>query len=314
MGVTTVFSMLSFNTFLTYSVQIISLEPRPRFRHQPLECQKESVISCKYVSLDTAAPKWADEITLPNNSTMKIKSRTESSAIYKDSLMEAYFSWNKGAMVVKISQPGRVWTIHGCGDAGCFLMIEHYPHKQYEGDGVELPSGLKQRSKIPTNGVELPSRLIQAPTIEDSGTKTTISNIVYYTTKFKNSFTNEEAMNAFINLVFLETNQGYENSDIPIILVLHCKLELITDTDYESMQPSNALITFTDTESRKSADTASLWTAYLYMTHSQSCAAGWVDVARTCPAAYVVVDKNCALLGYKFAHELGHNLGNRHNI
>ena len=76
MGVTTVFSLLCFNTFLAASVNIISMDPRPRGK-QPLECQEESVIACQYVSLDTGAPRWADEISLPNNKTMKIKSRTE---------------------------------------------------------------------------------------------------------------------------------------------------------------------------------------------------------------------------------------------
>ena len=40
--------------------------------------------------------------------------------------------------------------------------------------------------------------------------------MVYYTAKFRNSFPNVEEMNTYIDLVFLEANQGYENSNFPM--------------------------------------------------------------------------------------------------
>ena len=137
--------------------------------------------------------------------------------------------------------------------------------------------------------------------------------MVYYTAKFRNSFPNVKAMNTYIDLVFLEANQGYENSNVPIIIVVHCK-ELISIRDYESLTSRDALANFGIDVGTKSVDTASLWTETFDMVSSTACASGYVDVARDCRWAYSVVNKGCALLGYGFAHELGHNLGSRHNI
>ena len=92
MGVTTVLYIIYLNTVLTSSAKLLNFNTI-----QPSDCQKESVISCKYVALDTNPPKWSDEITLPSEitlETLKIKSRSNSSAIFTGHpLIEAYFIW-----------------------------------------------------------------------------------------------------------------------------------------------------------------------------------------------------------------------------
>ena len=79
--------------------------------------------------------------------------------------------------------------------------------------------------------------------------------MVYYTAKFRNSFPNVEEMNTYIDLVFLEANQGYENSNVPILLVMHCK-ELISIRDYDSLSAGEALANFAQDVGTQSADTA----------------------------------------------------------
>ena len=53
-------------------------------------------------------------------------------------------------------------------------------------------------------------------TRKDSTTVATYSLMLWYTPEFKNTFFTEADMEAFINLVIEETNQGYINSQIPV--------------------------------------------------------------------------------------------------
>ena len=68
------------------------------------------------------------------------------------------------------------------------------------------------------------------------------------------------------------------------------------------------------TEDSKSADTTSLWAETFDYSKSQACGVAYVDISGHCSWAYSVINKDCTLHGYGFAHELGHNFGNRNNI
>ena len=58
-------------------------------------------------------------------------------------------------------------------------------------------------------------------TRKDSTTVATYSLMLWYTPEFKNTFFSEADMEAFINLVIEETNQGYINSQIPVRTHVH---------------------------------------------------------------------------------------------
>ena len=137
--------------------------------------------------------------------------------------------------------------------------------------------------------------------------------MVYYTKSFRDSFVSEAEMNAYIDLAFLETNIGYQNSNISLTLTVHCK-ELIDVRDYEILTANEALVFFRTDASRKNADTASLWTETFDFYASSACGVAYVDVSNWCDWAYSVIEKYCAMDGYGFAHELGHNFGSWHNI
>ena len=51
---------------------------------------------------------------------------------------------------------------------------------------------------------------------KDTTTVITYSVMIWYTPEFRNTFFTEADMEAFVNLVIEETNQGYINSQIPV--------------------------------------------------------------------------------------------------
>ena len=57
---------------------------------------------------------------------------------------------------------------------------------------------------------------------KDTTTVVTYSVMLWYTPEFRNTFSTEADMEAFVNLVIEETNQGYINSNIPVSpLLIH---------------------------------------------------------------------------------------------
>ena len=58
-------------------------------------------------------------------------------------------------MFVKVTHPGKVWTIHGCGEDDCFLLIEHYPRVPHATiDGVDNPPWAAPRSHAHVHEVQ----------------------------------------------------------------------------------------------------------------------------------------------------------------
>ena len=57
-------------------------------------------------------------------------------------------------------------------------------------------------------------------TKQDSTSLVTYSVMLWYTPEFRNTFISEADLEAFVNLVIEETNQGYINSKIPVCVLL----------------------------------------------------------------------------------------------
>ena len=57
-------------------------------------------------------------------------------------------------------------------------------------------------------------------TQQDSTSLVTYSVMLWYTPEFRNTFISEADLEAFVNLVIEETNQGYINSKIPVCALL----------------------------------------------------------------------------------------------
>ena len=263
-------------------------------------CMSESVISCVQVKIDLEVVKQADIISLPNETILKIKSRNGHSSTYQNQLAEAYFVWDKVTIVGKITMPGKIWSIQGCGNT-CYLWIEHTQKGRYDIEALPVPPGPMMERQL----IEYQE--------EDPDTIVTVTNMVYYTPTFRDSFVNDDELNAYIDLVFLEANTGYQNSGISLRIQVHCK-ELIEVIYYEGLTAGHALQSFQGDASRKDADTASLWAESFDYYGSRACGVAYVDVSTYCDYAYSVISKTCAMQGYGFAHELGHNFGSWHKI
>ena len=121
------------------SVEIVNFNVIQR-RSKPSICMSESVISCVYVKINLEVVKQADQITLPDQTILKVKSRNNNSATYQNVLAEAHFVWYGDTVVGKITEPGKIWSIQGCGEE-CFIWIEHSPKSRYDIAGLPVPGG-----------------------------------------------------------------------------------------------------------------------------------------------------------------------------
>ena len=135
----------------------------------------------------------------------------------------------------------------------------------------------------------------------------TMSIIVYYTPEFRESTADIEG---FVNQAIAETNQGYANSQIPLVAEVFCTKEARVKDSNNGFQLledfSNSLGTVRAL--RNSADMA-----ILLVNNSNYC--GIASTIHSIPSGnnYAWVLKGCALGYFTFAHEIGHLFGAGHN-
>ena len=87
----------------------------------------------------------------------------------------------------------------------------------------EAPRFVQDTKDAQDSNVSMDRELTQ----KDTTTVVTYSVMLWYTPEFRNTFFAEDDMEAFVNLVIEETNQGYINSQIPV-----CTYPIITWRHY----------------------------------------------------------------------------------
>ena len=87
----------------------------------------------------------------------------------------------------------------------------------------EAPRLVQDTKDAQDSNVSMDRELTQ----KDTTTVVTYSVMLWYTPEFRNTFFAEDDMEAFVNLVIEETNQGYINSQIPV-----CTYPIITWRHY----------------------------------------------------------------------------------
>jgi len=133
--------------------------------------------------------------------------------------------------------------------------------------------------------------------------------MIWYTPQFKKSFSSELELDLFIDEIFTVTNQGYNNSKIPVRAVKYDVKQHPTLTD---IYDSSALIrAFQHSMSRSDLFNCADSTALL-VKDTRACGVGRRDGVYSCNA-YSVTRKDCASQQFTFGHELGHNFGALHN-
>ncbi|CAG1010791.1 hypothetical protein BURK2_04112 [Burkholderiales bacterium] len=196
-------------------------------------------------------------------------------------------------------------------------------HIRYVGNGLHETQEIDQRlfpADEPGTPVP-PASTAEAPppkrTKADDGS--TIDVMVAYTATARAAAGGTAAIQSLIDLAIAETNQSYANSAITQRLRLVHSVEVAytesgdVGTDLDRVTDVDGIIdnvhTLRDTYG---ADLVSLWVD----NGGGYCGVGWFmdTVSPTfAPYGYNVVDRGCATGYYSFAHELGHNMGARHD-
>ena len=147
------------------------------------------------------------------------------------------------------------------------------------------------------------------PSNSDTSTATaTVSIIVYYTPEFREATAD---IQGFVNQVIAETNQGYANSQIPLVAEVFCIKEAhVRDIPHNGLQVlwNFSRMLGTVRALRNSADIA-----ILLVSRANIC--GVAPLIHSIPSRknYALVAKGCALGYYTFGHEIGHLFGGAHN-
>ncbi len=146
-----------------------------------------------------------------------------------------------------------------------------------------------------------------------------IDVLVAYTSDALAAAGGTDGMNALIDLAFLETNTAYANSGISQRLrLVHSTLVDYVETGSSASDlsalysPNDGLLDELHAQrDLYGADTVSLWTAT-----SDACGRAYLMASVSSvysTTAFSVIQLGCATGYYSFGHELGHNMGARHD-
>merc|ERR1712117_506841 len=283
----------------------------------PEMCEEDTVISCTLVYIDLDSLN--NDTLVFNDTTLTFldKPGNDSFTFSSEDGDEDTFTLDQ--------EMGAVWGHVELADArdfiiepldldtcpGCHVLIEEdrsaFPldHKVAPPEFAEMRSDSALAKKV--------GDLIKKGKT-DKTTMVTYTIKIYYTPEVRKSVKNIATM---VENVVAQTNQGYENSKIPVRVKLHCMEE--TNVPEAQMNDLGVFNRYKGggNNLRGSADAAAL-----LITHSdQWCGVGYMpnipeDQMTSWPfqqlMSSITVTK-CAIGSYTFGHEVSHNFGNDHD-
>jgi len=270
-------------------------------------CQQPGVESCTQALVNMTVLKTSDNLVITteeNKISLSLSSRSPNSAVYKSGLgTSAYFTWSGSTISGQVQADDSSWSLEGCGE-DCFTWVKQDRSSWTEETFEEM---------IPEEDYDNKKRAKYLQSIGESDTETvvTYSVMLWYTKEFRSLFTTYSDMDAFTDLIILETNDGYINGNIPVRVEKHCLKQHPTVNEDDSS--SSAILTaFKNSMSlndlRQSADSTALLTADM-----SGCGIAYTHTTTNC-YTISVTKKSCATGYYSFGHELGHNFGAKHNV
>merc|ERR1711962_620456 len=267
-------------------------------------CFQPHVETCIRADIDLDLLKTSVTLTLPNAASLTLSHREQNSAVFMGENSEAVFVWRGNHVAGHLNAGGRSWMLEGCG-TGCYLWIgqtnnwvdEKSMNSSTVLTGENTDKGLKDEYRFPSW------------MLEDTITVVTYSVMIWTTAQFRALFSSDTDMDTFIDLIFVETNRGYINSEMPVRVQLHDVKPHPTLEDERT--GSQLLYKFEDSMSQgellNCADSAALLVGDF-----NYCGIANLDVTSSC-RTYSVTAKGCATGYYSFGHEIGHNFGAHHN-
>jgi hypothetical protein len=175
----------------------------------------------------------------------------------------------------------------------------------------EPPGAFEKMVRSSSRGLQRPNQTAY----EVLGKNTPMKVLVLYTPNVSRLAGDEKNMSVRISQVQAQTNKGYEQSGVN----LRVKIPRWGEVDYtETGDPEKDLTALTEAadkmnlRQRFKVDAISLWVTSM----NNACGYGYVNQT---PAdfrrhPYTVVQAECAVSNFSFAHELGHNLGSCHDL
>src|SRR5579872_2467214 len=163
-------------------------------------------------------------------------------------------------------------------------------------------------------GAAAPATTTAPETQSDNGS--TIDVMVLYTPAVVAFRGSDAAAQALVNLGISETNTSYANSGITQrVRLVYAGQVAYTESgdmsaDLTNVQSDSGIAGVRNTYA---ADLVSVWVHY---PATQVCGIAYLMSSIStsfAPAAYSVVDDECVSPNYSFAHEMGHNMGARHD-
>lgn len=203
-------------------------------------------------------------------------------------------------------------------------------HVRFMGNGVhevqKIDSSLfpEDESHVPVPnllGESLPPPELPAGTQADDGSL--IDVMVVYTATARAAAGGTAAMQSLIDLAVSETNQAYQNSGVTQrIRLVHSVEAAYTETVTDPLGDALDCITSTSDgcldnihalRDTYAADLVSFWLE----SGGGYCGLGWMQATVSASFAsngFSTVARSCATGYYSFGHELGHNMGARHDV
>merc|ERR1711892_1236549 len=285
------------------SQKLVTLLPKDGHRITSKPCLQPGVESCTQALVNMTLLKTSDTILIPGSENeemlLQLSSRSENSAVFRNGIgSNAYFTWNGPTLSGQVQSAENSWSLEGCGE-NCFSWVKQAWSYWKEETCEEAP---KDGMSVNKKNIDHLKALGEA----DTETIVTYTVMMWHTQEFSNLFSSVEDMDTFTDLIILETNEAYINSNIPARIQKH---PTITE---EVIDSSTLLSAFKNSMSlsdlKNSADTAALLTADL-----SGCGIAYTGTTGSC-WTLSVTKKSCATGYYSFGHEIGHNFGAKHNV
>jgi len=287
---------------------LLTLLPDDGRRSSLAPCLQPGVETCTLALVNRTLLETSDIIVIPGPENTEIllslSSRSDNSAVYKNGLgKSAYFTWTGTTLSGQVQAEANSWSLEGCGE-DCFTWVKQdrttWKEETCEEASAEQDSTEKKQTEY-----------LKSLGESDTTTVVTYTVMLWYTQEFRNLFATSADMDAFTDLVILETNEAYISGNMPVRIQKHCLKQHPTinedDTDSSTIL-SNFASSMSTSDLRHSADTAALLVADL-----SGCGIAYTHTTGSC-YTISVTKKSCATGYYSFGHELGHNFGAKHNV